>query len=115
MEAISGVAPQLHTKANSIWAGFGKGIWPDDWWAKGMKIEVNTDWLDLLVETTQYCVEQFSDNFDIAQTSIMRGSIDVVAALIGDENCVVAMYEHPNEFHRLMGEATDVIIRVMKA
>ena len=115
MEAISGVAPQLHTKANSIWAGFGKGIWPDDWWAKGMKIEVNTDWLDLLVETTQYCVEQFSDNFVIAQTSIMRGSIDVVAALIGDENCVVAMYEHPNEFHRLMGEATDVIIRVMKA
>ncbi len=115
LEAICGVTPRLHTKANSIWAGFGKGIWPEDWWAQDLKVEVQTDWLQLLIDSTKYCVEHFAENFVIAQTSIMRGVLDIVAALIGDENCVIAMYEHAKEFHRLMQDVTDIIIMAMRA
>jgi hypothetical protein len=115
MEAICGVTPRLHVKANSIWAGFGQGIWPDDWWAKGYQVKVNNEWLKLLIESTRYCVEEFSDTFAIAQTSIMRGMMDIAAALMGDKNVIIAMYEHPDEFHALMDRLTEICIMVMKA
>ena len=115
MEAICGVTPQVSVKANSIWAGFGEGIWPNDWWAKGMKVEINKDWLNLLIETTKYCVEKFSDNFVIAQTSIMRGPVDIMAALVGDKNVIVSMYRHPKETKRLLDGLADICIMVMKA
>lgn len=115
LEAICGATPQLHTKANSIWAGFGKGIWPDDWWAEDMEVEIDRGWLDLLIEATRYCVEEFYGPFVVAQTSITRGMMDIAAALIGDKNVVVAMYEHPEEFHRLMDRLTDICIMVLKA
>ncbi len=115
MEAICGATPQLRVKANSIWAGFGKGIWPDDWWKKGMEVEVDKGWLDLLIETTKYCVREFYGQFVITQTSISRGMMDIAAALIGDENVIVAMYEHPEEFHHLMDRLTDISIDVLKA
>ena len=115
MEAICGVTPQISVKANSIWAGFGEGIWPDDWWTKDMDVEINKEWLDLLVDMTKYCVDKFSGPFIITQTSVMRGPLDVMAALVGDKNVVVAMYKHPKEYHKLMTRLTDIIIMAMKA
>ncbi len=115
MEAICGVTPQLHVKSNSIWAGFGKGIWPDDWWSKKIEVKIDQGWLNLLIESTKYCVEEFSESFVFAQTSIMRGMMDIAAALIGDKNVVISMYEHPEEFHELMNQLTGICIEVMKA
>ena len=115
IEAICGVTPQVSIKANSIWAGFGQGIWPDDWWSKDIKVEINKDWLNLLGDITKYCVKKFYGPFVIAQTSIMRGPIDVMAALVGDKNVITGMYKHPKETHRLLKKLTDIIITVMKA
>jgi hypothetical protein len=115
MEAICGITPQVSVKANSIWAGFGEGIWPDDWWARGMEVEIQTEWLDLLVEMTQYCVDHFYGPYVVAQTSIMRGMMDIMAALVGDKNVVVGMYKHPRETHQLLDQLTDIAIMVMQA
>jgi len=115
MEAICGVPPRVSVKADSIWAGFGEGVWPDDWWAQDLEVEVHREWLDLLVELTRYCVETFSGPFVVTQTSIMRGPLDVLAALVGDKNVVVAMYRHPQAYHRVMARLTDIIILVMRA
>jgi hypothetical protein len=115
MEAICGVTPRVHVKANSIWAGSGKQIWPDDWWAKEIHVELDRGWLNLLIKSTKYCVEKFSGHFVISQTNVMRGMMDIAAALMGDENVIIAMYEHPNEFKELMDELTDICIIVMNA
>lgn len=115
MEAICGVTPQVSVKGNSIWAGFGKGIWPEDWWEKDLEVEIDQDWLDLLVEATKYCVEKFYGPFVIAQTSIMRGPIDVMAALVGDKGVIVGMYKQPEETKRLLNKLTKICIEVMEA
>jgi len=115
MEAICGVTPQVSVKANSIWAGFGEGMWPDDWWARDMKVEIQEEWLDLLVEMTKYCVDKFYGPFVVTQTSIMRGMMDIMAALVGDKNVIVGMYKHPKETHKLMERLTDIAIKVMKS
>jgi hypothetical protein len=114
LEAICNVTPQVSVKANSIWAGFGEGIWPNDWWAKGMNVKVNKDWLNLLIESTKYCVEKFSNNFVIAQTDIMRGPVDIMAALVGDKNVIVGMYRHPKETKKLLNELADICIMVSR-
>ncbi len=115
MEAICGVTPQVSVKGNSIWAGFGKGIWPEDWWEKEIEVEVNRDWLKLLIETTKYCIEKFYSPFVIAQTSIMRGPIDIMAALVGDKEVIVGMYKHPRETRKLLDKLADICIMVMQA
>ncbi len=115
MEAICGATPQVSVKGNSIWGGFGQGFWPDDWWKQGLEPEVNKDWLNLLVESTEYCVREFSEHFVIAQTSIMRGPVDIMAALVGDKNVIVGMYRHPEETKKLLDRLADICIMVMKA
>ena len=115
MEAICGATPQVSVKGNSIWGGFGQGIWPDDWWKQGLEPEVNKDWLNLLVETTKYCADKFSGHFVVAQTSIMRGPVDVMAALVGDKNVIVGMYRHAEETKKLLHRLADICIMVMKA
>ncbi|MEM2094111.1 MAG: uroporphyrinogen decarboxylase family protein [Candidatus Bathyarchaeia archaeon] len=115
MEAICGVTPQVSVRGNSIWGGFGQGIWPEDWWRLGLEPEVNKDWLNLLIETTKYCVEKFSNHFVVAQTSIMRGPVDIMAALVGDRNVITGMYRHPEETKRLLNRLCEICIMVMKA
>ena len=115
IEAICGVTPQVSVKGNSIWAGFGKGIWTDDWWSKDIEVQIDQDWLDLLIEATKYCVEKFSSHFVIAQTPIMRGPVDIMAALVGDKGVIVGMYKHPEETRKLLDRLAEICITVMQA
>lgn len=115
LEAICGATPQISVKGNSIWGGFGEGIWPEDWWNTDFKVKINEDWLRLLVDTTKYCVDKFSKDFTIAQTSIMRGPVDIMAALVGDKNVIISMYRHPEATKKLLDKLADVCITVMKA
>jgi hypothetical protein len=66
------------------------------------------------LEITEYYAEKFHGHFVISQTNVMRGTIDIAASLIGDENVIIAMYEHPDEFKELMDKQTDICINVMK-
>lgn len=115
MEAICGVTPHVSVASNSIWGGHGRGIWPADWYAEPRKVTVRREWLDCLVALTRHCVDRFAGPFVVAQTAIMRGPMDVLAALIGDRSLVAGMYLHPDETHALLDDLAEICIEVMRA
>ncbi len=76
-------------------------------------------WLDLLVEYTSALVDNTDGNYYVCHP-LMRGSIDLVAALIGYEALGYGLFDQPNEMRKLaergieafmtMADALDAVI-----
>jgi len=71
-------------------------------------------WLEKLQEYTQALVQESRGEYQAAQ-SLMRGTIDLVAALLGHYEMCASLYDHPKELRRLTEHCADVFVKVAKA
>ncbi|OIQ07708.1 hypothetical protein MOOR_26860 [Moorella thermoacetica] len=81
------------------------------------QIEISLDydnpWLKKLLEFTDKLVNLSQNRYPIGQP-IMRGPVDILGALLGQEKLVYAFYDNPELVKRLAREATQVFIEVVK-
>ena len=74
----------------------------------------NNLWLDKLLEYTQALVEDSKGEYQVAQC-LMRGTVDLVAALLGNYQTCASIYDHPKELRRLTEHCANVFVKVAKA
>ena len=101
-----------------------------NFWAKSLKsrIDINPDksdfidqltkrkedaWLHNYSEILDYLYKNYSNEFPIGQ-AILRGPLDILAAVMGDENMLYALYDHPDVMSELMKVYTERFIEFLK-
>ncbi|HEX9015959.1 MAG TPA: hypothetical protein VF960_08190 [Chloroflexota bacterium] len=102
-----------------IWADRESGsIWSKSYLSNpgtgGIGFNREHPWLRLLLELTRLLVEEADGSYLVAQT-LMRGPIDMVRAVLGDEEMCLAIYDDPDALRQLLSITTDVFIEVAKA
>ena len=83
--------------------------------AEGLSLETRfcQPWLDKYLEFTRMLSEVGDGRFPVGQP-IMRGPTDVVGTLLGQDRLVYEMYDHPDEVRRLLREAAEIFLRVIR-
>ena len=110
MEAIVGCP--IRISIGSIWSEPFLEDWGD---MEKLKLSGDNPWFEKLVEFTRLLAEREGENgYPIVQP-LLRGPIDIAAAVLGDEQTCMAVYDYPDEFRRLLEIATGVFIEVAKA
>ncbi len=109
MEAIMG-CPILMS-VSSVWSEPCFSSWDD---LENMGLSPDNPWLVKLLEITRLQADKAQGCHPIVQP-LLRGPIDTAAAVLGDEQTCLAIYDYPNEFHRLLEICTDVLIKVAEA
>ena len=71
-------------------------------------------WLEKLLEYTRVLVEESGGEYQVSQC-LMRGTVDLVAALLGHYQMCASLYDHPKELRRLTEHCADVFVKVAKA
>ncbi len=71
-------------------------------------------WLEKLLEYTHALVEESDEEYQVAQC-LMRGTVDLVAALLGNYQMCACIYDHPKELRRLTERCAEVFVKVAKA
>ncbi|MCD6520294.1 MAG: hypothetical protein J7M05_10285 [Anaerolineae bacterium] len=111
MEAIIGC--EIHAGANeAMWAKPALGpnfeglenIIPDD----------SNPWLGKLLALTQALVEANDGSYLVTHT-LMRGPIDMLSALLGDERMGLSFYDAPAQVQEILTRTTEAFIKVAKA
>jgi len=106
MEAISGCPIRVSVKANTIWA---EPLLRSDW----TKIEINEEWTNKLREFTTYLSDNFSREY-LLSTTLMRGPIDVLSAMLGKRHLVLSIYRKGDRIKELLNVLTDLFINVAR-
>lgn len=75
---------------------------------------INENWLDILLQLTDYLVERSAGRAAVVQT-LMRGPSDLAEALLGPEFMVYSMIDHPQALHAFIETITEVFISVLQA
>ena len=71
-------------------------------------------WLDLLQDYSRTLVEHSQGRYHVAQT-LMRGTIDLVAALLGYNGMCEAIIDQPKELHKLTEVCVEYFLKVAEA
>ena len=71
----------------------------------------DSPWLAKLLEITAALVDRFDPPVMVTQ-SLMRGPVDMLVALLGDERTVYALTDSPDLCHRLLQAATEAFIGI---
>ena len=109
MEAVMGC--RILISVGSVWSEPFLNDWKD---LENIRPSNDNPWLAKVLEITQLLAEKAEGRYPIAQP-LLRGPIDIAAAVLGDEKTCFAVYDSPNEFRRLFEICTDTFIKVAKA
>lgn len=71
-------------------------------------------WLGKLLTVTRLLVERAQGRYPVTQP-LLRGPIDLLTAVLGDEPSCFLMKDDPEQFRRLLDVCTDNFIAIMKA
>ena len=79
------------------------------------QLRVTTDnaWLDRLLSITRLLVERAQGRYPVTQP-LLRGPVDILTAVLGDEQSCFLMKDDPERFRRLLDVCTDNFIAIMK-
>ena len=109
MEAILGC--KIRVGAESMWSE----PWLDYPWNENeVRLRPGNPWLAKLLDITRALVRKWKPPVMVTQT-LMRGPIDMMAAVLGNEQTVYALHDSPEECRRLLEICTDAFIQVAKA
>ena len=111
VEAILGCEIWADRESGSIWS---KDYLPSASAGRGITLDRDDPWFRLLLDMTQVLVEENDGSYLVAQT-LMRGPIDMVRAVLGDEAMCLAIYDDPEALRQLLSITTDVFVAVAKA
>lgn len=111
VEAMLGCPIWADRESGSIWS---KAYLPSAGAGRGIAIDPNDPWLRLLLDITRLLVEEDDGTYLVAQT-LMRGPIDMVRAVLGDEAMCLAIYDDPEALRQLLSVTTEAFIAVAKA
>jgi hypothetical protein len=76
--------------------------------------DANNPWLKKYLEFTQKLVERSQGRFPVGMP-IMRGPADMVGAIMGQTEMVMALYDEPERMKEFFLRVTDVFLRVIAA
>lgn len=110
MEAIMGCPIQI--SIGSIWS---EPFLEDLGDVEKIKPSDDNPWFKKLLDFTRLLAErEGEDGYPIVQP-LLRGPIDIAAAVLGDEQTCMAIYDYPDELRRLLEIGADVFIEVVQA
>jgi len=96
-----------------------------NFWARGEKTDIKSlstplaehnPWIERYGEFVSFLSREYGHRFPVAQ-SILRGPLDILAAAIGDENMIYALYDQPEEVHYILSIYSGLIkafLRIQK-
>jgi len=87
----------------------GRESWIDAVKDKAGVPDICRQWFSKFGELLDYLSDHFEDHFPVGQ-SILRGPLDLAAAVFGDENMIYLLYDHPLIMKRFFDIATDVFL-----
>jgi len=74
----------------------------------------NNPWLEKLRAFTRALVARADERCPVVQP-LLRGPVDIVAAMLGDQETTLAFYDHPDEMATLLDICTDIFLRAASA
>jgi len=108
-EAIMGC--RILISVGSVWSESFLDDWKD---LEDIRPSSDNPWLAKLLEITRLLTEKAEGRYLIVQP-LLRGPIDMAAAVLGDEQTCFAVYDSPTKFRQLLEICTDTFIEVAKA
>jgi len=70
-------------------------------------------WLSLYGDFIKDLTDLFSESFPVSQT-ILRGPLDIAAAVLGDENMIYLFFDEPELMKKLLSVAADLYMEFIK-
>ena len=110
-EAIAGCPVEVVLESGTTWAGL--ACLPATPLSK-YHPTIHQAWLDKLIACTQALVRDAGDCYAVA-TTLMRGPMDMLAAMIGTQRMCLALVDEPTEIKRLLDFCTTLWITAAKA
>jgi hypothetical protein len=107
LEAILGARVQVGDEA--IWALEGGFEYAD---LDALDLSSDNPWRRKYLEFVAALNDRFGDRCPLGQP-ILRGVSDMIAALRGASRMVFDLYDHPEQFRRLAGRCTDLLIALI--
>lgn len=88
---------------------------PFDWdRIEEFKLAEDNPWLEKLREFTRALVARADGRCPVVQP-LLRGPVDILASVLGDEEMTLAFYDHPDEMETLLDLCTDTFLRAANA
>ncbi|MBI2940263.1 MAG: hypothetical protein HYY04_07455 [Chloroflexi bacterium] len=111
VEAVLGCPIWADQYSGSIWS---EPYMTDPHDTGGLPLRPDNPWYQKMREFTRVLVEVNDGSYLVAQT-LMRGPIDMVRAVLGDEPMCLAIYDSPEAVRELLDVTTDVFIQALRA
>lgn len=111
VEAVMGCAVRVRAASGSIYSEPYLDS-PAELWR--IPSTEDNPWLELLQDYTRTLAEHAQGRYHVSQC-LMRGTIDLVAAVLGYDRMCAAFYDHPREVHKLTELCVDVFLKVAEA
>lgn len=122
-DLIQGIAPYdlcwnealvgcpIYWRAGFVWSETPPAGWND---VAQFQLPIDKRWLDQLLAMTELLVAQAHGRYPICQP-LLRGPIDIAAALLGDMQLCWLLADEPARAHHLLERCTDLFIMVAQA
>ncbi len=110
MEAITGCSIYYDPESGSMWSQPPANSIEE----RTLPTLVNQEWLDKLLEFTEALTQDAPERYFVTHT-LMRGPMDMVASLLGDEGMCLLIYDDLLLLSRLLAECTEIFIQVAQA
>ncbi|HLA82861.1 MAG TPA: hypothetical protein VJP78_14795, partial [Thermoleophilia bacterium] len=96
-----------------------ESIWSEPWLEHPWELEKlrlweGSPWLAKLLELTSALVNTWDSPVQVTQT-LMRGPIDMLSALLGNERTIFEIHDHPDECRELLELCTEAFIEIALA
>jgi hypothetical protein len=111
LEAIIGCDVEVRRDDLSLWA---KRVYNSIEDVGVIKLSNDNDWFILLLEFIGLLAENSAGQYPLA-TPLMRGPVDMLAALIGTEQLAYAAYDNPKKVRILAEQCANIFVTVAKA
>jgi len=110
-EAMAGCPVEVVIESGTTWAAL---ACPSSMPLSSFRPVLQPAWLDKLIECTRALVTDAGGRYAVA-TTLMRGPMDMLAAMIGTQRLCLAMVDEPTEIERLLDFCTTLWIQAAQA
>ena len=111
LEAIIGCGVEVRHRSTSLWA---KRVYDSINDVREVKHSSDNGWFQFLLDFTSALSGQSRGRYPLA-APLMRGPVDMLAALIGSEQLAYAAYDMPQKLRTLAEQCAEVFVTVAKA
>jgi hypothetical protein len=111
LEAIIGCPVEVSKDYATLWA---RHCYPDLGAVPDLRLFPDNPWFQKLLEFTRLLARHSQDLYPLA-TPLLRGPVDLLAALVGSEQLVLATYDIPERVQQLAEQCAEIFVAVARA